>query len=413
MTGTPVNQKGFVKVPKWLLVRQDFGLGPKTLWAVLANYAQLSDTGVAWPGVRRLAGEIAVSVDSIIAWTSVLEGAGMIKVERHAARSNRYTILGAEEECNGRNFRAPSGREIRTPSARVSRPLGARDSQPEEKSKNKNKKKSRTPEAASPGLGQTENTSHRAPNKAISVTENREALRLLGIANPKREQLARDPNVTAALIGEIAGTGKRNGAFVNTLEDQAARVAEGREQNDARQRMFDRERTERAAAEQETLRERQAAEDVLAVFPDDQIQAAYQQHLATIEHPTTRERYEDAGLTQESPLVWGNRIGTAGVLRDSIGGPRRTGDSVHGPPTAHAAALGDDSLEFAAGSTPNPEDERASPATPPTIPPGWTAEGWQVELERKATARADGHPETAAEYRRQAAAIQADQGAAP
>jgi len=112
-------------------------------------------------------------------------------------------------------------------------------------------------------------------------------------ANDRTRTLSENPLLTVETIREHARSGLRNGILVNRLEAAATEAAELdqiRQRDTAARERRDRER---AAAERERLdleRSRAAARDVIGRHTDDEVDAAFQHHLLSIENEVARGR---------------------------------------------------------------------------------------------------------------------------
>lgn len=79
----------FVKVPKHVLSRRDLSASAKLIYAVLLD--RIGDNDAAWPGWRRLARDLGVSLGVVSRGVCHLKRVGLLTVEaRGPGQSNRY-----------------------------------------------------------------------------------------------------------------------------------------------------------------------------------------------------------------------------------------------------------------------------------------------------------------------------------
>jgi biotin operon repressor len=61
------------------------------VYAVLARHAD-NNSQQCWPGLRRIAGLLAIGRNQVIAAIKTLEAAGLVQIERHPGQGNLYTL---------------------------------------------------------------------------------------------------------------------------------------------------------------------------------------------------------------------------------------------------------------------------------------------------------------------------------
>lgn len=92
-----------------ILRRDDLTMGARVAHAVLVSYATLY--AEVFPGIERLADDLASSRHSVMRYIKELEGAGLLRVERPKGGStNHYTLLDWTKEQSSKLQRSKSGR---------------------------------------------------------------------------------------------------------------------------------------------------------------------------------------------------------------------------------------------------------------------------------------------------------------
>lgn len=89
--GRAMSAEPFVKLPVALLAQRDLPLGAKVLLAVISN--RVGANGHAWPGIRRLADDLATDCKAILRWLDRLEDSRLLIVNRHGSgKGNTYRL---------------------------------------------------------------------------------------------------------------------------------------------------------------------------------------------------------------------------------------------------------------------------------------------------------------------------------
>lgn len=80
----------FVKIPYSILGDSRIGAAAKLVWGVLAN--RQGDAENCWPSVRKLARELALSVNAVRRGLAELEKVQLVEIARMKCERNRYAV---------------------------------------------------------------------------------------------------------------------------------------------------------------------------------------------------------------------------------------------------------------------------------------------------------------------------------
>ncbi len=88
----PVVAEGFTQVPNFVLRSPTLSVGAKLTYAMFLSYAWNND--FCFPGQGKLAADIGVSRQSVVAFIQQLEREGFVQVKRRGlGKTNLYTVL--------------------------------------------------------------------------------------------------------------------------------------------------------------------------------------------------------------------------------------------------------------------------------------------------------------------------------
>ena len=91
-TKDPVVREGFVQLPNFILKHKTLSVGSKISYAILLSYAWHND--YCFPGQKRMAEDMGVSVGSVNKYLQELESQGMIKITRRGlGKPNIYEVF--------------------------------------------------------------------------------------------------------------------------------------------------------------------------------------------------------------------------------------------------------------------------------------------------------------------------------
>ena len=81
----------FSKLEHAVMTRRDLTASSKLVFAAIQD--RIGSNGECWPGVRRLASDTGLTVETVIQSITLLERAGLVTVDRPGnGKSNHYTI---------------------------------------------------------------------------------------------------------------------------------------------------------------------------------------------------------------------------------------------------------------------------------------------------------------------------------
>ena len=228
--------EGFwVRLPKAILARKGIRAGAQVAYAVLADYAGIDGNGTCWPGIRRLAADMAVCVSTAHRRVEALRAAGLIAVEvGTGSASNRYTMC-VNSELSVRKTRTletkpaeASVRKTRTCSVRKTRTNTEQYSEQETEV---------APVGAAAVVAKSgKSRAEPAKPTAEAVPDlgaKRQALKAAGVEEPMRSRFAKNPACTLRLVESVLATNHRAppGVIVNQLKIAIDRGETGNEGN--------------------------------------------------------------------------------------------------------------------------------------------------------------------------------------